>query len=57
MIEVKYADHGKLDTTCKKALDQIETMHYEAELLADGIQHIVKYGIAFYKKQCMVVKA
>ena len=49
MIEVKYADNGKLDAACQKALDQIETMHYEAELLADGIQYIVKYGMAFYK--------
>ena len=57
MIEVKYADNGKHDAACQKALNQIETMHYEAELLADGIQHIVKYGMAFYKKQCMVVKA
>jgi len=49
VIEVKYADNGKLDADCKKTLDQIETMHYEAELLADGIQYIVKYGMAFYK--------
>jgi len=49
VIEVKYADNGKHDAACQKALDQIETMHYEAGLLADGIQYIVKYGMAFYK--------
>jgi len=57
IIEIKYADKGKLDTACKKALHQIETRNYETELLADGMQKIIKYGMAFYSKQCMVVKA
>ena len=29
--------------------------HYEAALLGDGMENIVKYGIACYKKRCKVV--
>ena len=30
--------------------------HYEETLQDDGVEHIIKYGIAFYKKRCKVVK-
>lgn len=55
VIEVKYAEDGNLEKWCGKALAQIEKNRYEARLLDDGMESIVKYGIAFYKKRCKVV--
>lgn len=56
MIELKYAEDGNLEKACQAALDQIRRKRYEARLLEEGIKEesIVKYGIAFYKKICMV---
>ena len=42
---------------CEKALAQIEDNHYEEELEDEGIEDILKYGIAFYKKRCKVIKS
>lgn len=55
VLELKYAEDGNLDAACKKALKQIEQKRYGEELEEDGILHILKYGIAFYKKRCRVV--
>ena len=55
VIEMKYADDGNLDAACKKALEQIEGNHYEEELYDEGMDEILKYGIACYKKRCRVV--
>lgn len=57
VIEVKYAEDGNLEAACKKALKQIERMQYEEELLTEGIGHILKYGIACYKKRCKIMLA
>ena len=56
VIELKYAEDGNLEKACQAALDQIRRKRYEARLLEEGIKEesIVKYGIAFYKKICMV---
>lgn len=54
VIEVKYAGDGNLEKWCQEALDQIESRHYAARLTDDGMKTIVRYGIAFYKKGCMV---
>ena len=56
VIEMKYADDGNLDAACKKALEQIEGNHYEEELYDEGMDEILKYGIACYKKRCRVMK-
>lgn len=56
VIEMKYADDGNLDAACQKALEQIERNHYEEELYDEGMDDILKYGIACYKKRCRVVK-
>lgn len=55
ILELKYADDGNLDTACKKALAQINRNRYEEILLDEGVPHILKYGIAFYKKRCRVM--
>ncbi len=57
IIEVKYAHDGDLDAACKEALRQIEYTRYEDELEDDGVDNILKYGIACYKKRCRVMLA
>lgn len=57
IIEVKYAHNMNLEEGCQKALEQIEKERYEEELRDEGINRILKYGIACYKKRCKVVLA
>lgn len=57
VIEVKYAAEGRFDSACADALRQIEEKNYAETLYDDGMGKIVKYGIAFYKKRCKVLKA
>ncbi len=57
IIEVKVAaKFSEMEKECDKALAQIETLQYEHELREDGYQEIVKYGVCFFKKRCMVKK-
>ncbi len=55
IIEVKYAEGGRLDNECEEALNQINDREYTAELKHDGMRTLLKYGIAFYKRTCRVV--
>lgn len=55
IIEVKYAENDRLDEECKDAMCQIHEKKYESVLLDHGIQKIVKFGIACYRKHCRVV--
>ena len=57
ILELKYAEDGKLDESCREALRQINLRRYEEQLLDEGVEHILKYGIAFYKKRCRVMLA
>ena len=54
ILEIKYAHDGSLEESCKNALEQIINTHYEEELKNKGIDRILKYGIACYKKRCKV---
>jgi len=55
IIEVKIADTvAELEATCDKALKQIEDKNYVAELALDGYTNVTKYGLAFFKKTCMI---
>ena len=54
VIEVKYAEDGDLEKGCRGAMEQIEDMGYAESLLDDGMERILKYGIACYKKKCKV---
>ena len=54
VIEIKYADDGNLEAACKEALKQIEEKKYAEGLKRRGMKKIMKYGIAFYEKACMV---
>ena len=57
IIEFKAADsiYG-LEKGCKKALEQIERLHYDNDIIEEGYTDILKYGICFYKKECLVMK-
>lgn len=55
VLELKYAGDGNLEAACREALAQIAYRHYEEELADEGIDVILKYGIAFYKKRCRVM--
>ncbi len=55
VIEVKYSENGNLEAVCKEALSQIEKNRYEELLRDEGIEHILKYGIACSKKRCKVM--
>lgn len=55
VIEVKYARDGDLEHGCLEALEQIERRQYGEQLLEDGMEKILKYGIACWKKRCRVV--
>ena len=55
IIELKYAKRGELKAACEKALEQIEERKYAAALEHRSMKKILKYGIAFYEKDCMVV--
>lgn len=57
IIEVKYAHDGDLDGACKEALEQMAHTGYEDDLSDDGVENILKYGIACYKKRCRVMLA
>jgi hypothetical protein len=56
VIELKYADDSNLDAHCREALQQITEKQYNAQLIEDGMETIISYGIAFYKKSCKVMK-
>lgn len=56
IIEVKYSDTtAVLETDCRKALEQIERKNYAEPFVEAGMRTILKYGIAFHKKQCWVM--
>ena len=55
VVELEYAQDGDMYIACEKALQQIEDKNYTARLKEDGMQNIIKYGIACYKKNCKVI--
>lgn len=57
VIEVKYAGDGNLEKACQEALEQIEEKKYAEGLKRRGMRQIIRYGIAFHEKECMVVMA
>ena len=57
IIEIKYAHDGNLEKACAEALRQIEERKYAIGLQRRGMKKILKYGIAFCEKDCMVVMA
>ena len=57
VMELKVAEKFMdMEDKCREALEQIETGQYEKSLTDDGYRPILKYGICFFKKGCMVRK-
>lgn len=54
LIEVKYANDRNPGQACEQVLKQVEERKYDEELRENGIDNILKYGIACYMKQCKV---
>ena len=57
VIKLKYAEDGNLEAACGEALKQIEERKYAEALRHRGMRRILKYGIVFCGKECMVVTA
>lgn len=56
ILELKVADsYQNMESCCESALRQIEDRDYEAALREEGYEDIAKYGICFYKKECLVM--
>ncbi len=69
VIEVKYPKSGRkperareqsvkdagLEKGCREALEQIEDLGYDAQLRLDGMDTILKYGIACDRTRCRVM--
>ncbi|MDR1701040.1 MAG: PD-(D/E)XK nuclease domain-containing protein, partial [Lachnoclostridium sp.] len=55
VIEMKYSQNDNLEADCKEALKQIEERNYPEHFQDMGIQTILKYGIACFKKRCKVL--
>lgn len=55
VIELKYQEDGNLEKGCKDALEQIGDRKYDESLKRRRMQKIIKYGIAFWQKECMVI--
>lgn len=55
IIELKRATtFTQMEQRCDQALQQIEDRNYAAELENEGYRHILKYGICFCRKHCVV---
>ena len=55
ILEIKVAHtYQELESKCDEALRQIEEQKYEEPLRQEGYSDILKYGVAFYRKECMV---
>ena len=57
VIELKYAEDGNLEKACGEALGQIEEKKYAEGSKRRGMKKIIRYGIAFWEKECMVEMA
>lgn len=56
VIEIKSVGKiTELAGACTAAMQQVKERHYDAYLRDEGREDIWAYGIAFYKKRCMVV--
>ena len=56
ILEIKHSQNEqRLKNDCLKALQQIEAHEYATKFLK-GYRNIICYGIAFYEKECLVIK-
>ena len=57
LMEFKTAKNfPSLESRAQEALEQIAVKEYDREFKNEGYQHSIRYGIAFYKKNCCIKK-
>ena len=57
ILELKVADRFQnMERCCQQALEQIEERKYEAAVREEGYEDIRKYGICFFKKECLMME-
>lgn len=57
IMEIKVVkDFEKMEEGCDLALKQIDKQDYESSLYKEGYRKFLKYGICFYRKECLVKK-
>ncbi|MEG2936412.1 MAG: PD-(D/E)XK nuclease domain-containing protein, partial [Clostridium sp.] len=55
ILELKVCTTPKeIFTKCDEALHQIEEKRYEDDLNEEGYEDILKYGMSFYRKDCLI---
>lgn len=55
VIEFKVAKNiDNLEEKAEEAIKQIEDKGYDMELKSEGYKKIIKYGISFYQKDCLI---
>jgi len=55
IMELKVVkEFDQMEAACDEALRQVEEKNYEAVLYKEGYRNIRKYGICFYRKECLV---
>lgn len=54
VIELKYSEKEVLDKSCEEALLQIDQLGYSQKLRQEGLETILKYGIACNRKKCRI---
>ena len=58
IIELKYADtYGAMDAACEEALAQIRDRKYDEAFWDDRVNTVMKYGVAYCRKECKVIKS
>lgn len=55
ILELKVTkSYQEMEQKCLEALAQIQKQRYEEHLHQEGYKDILKYGVAFYRKECMI---
>ncbi len=55
VIETKItSSEAEMEKACDVALQQIEELQYARKVERSGFKKVIRYGIAFYKKECLV---
>lgn len=58
IFECKIAKtYDKMKEKCEEALQQIEIMQYAKKIQMQGYREVIRYGICFWKKDCMVKRS
>lgn len=55
IMELKVVkEFERMESACEEALRQIDERDYQAGLYKEGYRTFIKYGICFYRKECLV---